>query len=260
MRAPGSFSSRRAFTMIDVLVSITVVAILISIMLPTLGRVNETARRAVCQSNIRQIGLGMIMYADDWKGQLPPSQFIPGSNSRSRNADYEPQRTVQVRVPLASGGMGSSTSWDGLGLLFQLGYVSAGKVFYCPSHWGENPYSRYAAQWSPDGGEITCNFHFRGQGPTRPGSGAAPYGTTTTALYMIDPAQSSLIADSMQVVSDYNHKVGVNFFRADLTVHWFADPAGDLLNLLPKTKEDADAAQSVQEAWQRFDRSVLPPG
>lgn len=244
----------RAFTLLDVLVTIAVIAVLISIMLPSLGKVNETARRVVCRSNIRQIGLGVIMYADAWNGQLPATRFVANSQTPSRGGD-NPQRTVTVRL---DDGDPEATNqpWDGLGLLFQLGFLDAPKVFYCPSHWGENPYRRYARQWSPYGGEIVCNYHFRGEGPTHPGRGSSAYGQTTTALYLIDPAFSSLIADSMEVRSDYNHRVGVNFFRADLTVHWYDDPTGSLLYLLPSEKNSPGAADRIEQAWRRFDESV----
>ena len=65
----------------------------------------------------------------------------------------------------------------------------------------------------------------------------------------------SLIADGMRVKSDYNHKVGVNFFRADLTVHWYIDPSRRLQDSLPVEKNDA-TAQIVREAWNMLDASA----
>ncbi len=252
------FPSMRAFTLIDVLVSMAVIAILVGLLVPTLGRVHETSRRVVCQSNVRQVGLGLIMYADDFKGLLPSSRFVQPSTQSRDSSSNAPQRTVTLRVPEDEQQRGRS-SWDGLGLLFQAEYLPASKVFYCPSHWGENPYSRYSLQWSQSGGEIICNYHYRGEGPTKPGSGSAPYGQTTTALFLIDPAQSSLIADGMETRSDYNHRVGVNFFRADLTVHWFDDANDELVDLLPDSKNDDDASQNVMQAWRLFDSAANDP-
>lgn len=245
----------RAFTLIDVLVSMAVIAVLVGLMVPTLGRVHETSRRVVCQSNVRQVGLGLIMYADDFKGVLPSSRFVQPSTQSRDSSGNAPQRTVTLRVPEEEQQRGRS-SWDGLGLLFQAEYLPASKVFYCPSHWGENPYRRYSLQWSQTGGEIICNYHYRGEGPTKPGSGSAPHGQTTTALFLIDPAQSSLIADGMETRTDYNHRVGVNFFRADLTVHWFDDDRNELVGLLPNSKDDSDASQNVMQAWRLFDAAA----
>jgi len=257
LRSPASAGTAavRAFTLVDVMVSMSVIAVLIGLLIPTIGRVQETGRRVVCQSNVRQIGLGVIMYADDFKGQMPSSRYVPQSGRTRASTEYAPQRTVTVRVPEEEQERGQ-TSWDGLGRLFELGYLPAPKVFYCPSHWGTNPYRRYSQEWSTEGGEIVTNFHFRGEGPTRPGSAAAPFGSTTTALYLIDPARSSLISDGMETRSDYNHRVGVNFFRADLTVHWFDDSYNDLVSLLPESKEDADASSNVSQAWRLFDLSA----
>jgi type II secretory pathway pseudopilin PulG len=243
MRRRSYCSVRRAFTLLDVLVSIAVIGVLISILLPSLGPIQETARRVACQSNVRQIGLGVVMYADDWAGQLPPSVFLPVANGNSVTSPPTPQNMITLRLDHNYMGGG----WDGLGWLYHNDYLSAPKVFYCPSHRGDNPYSRFAPTWNDSDTEIVCNYHFRGQGPSRPD------GTQTTRnLYQIDPAQSSLIADGMRVQSDCNHRVGVNFFRADLTVHWYADPLGNLAASLP-TDKNAAMAQPVLDAWGDMD-------
>lgn len=246
----------RAFTLVDVLVCIAIIAVLIGLLIPTLGRVNETARRVVCQSNVRQVGLGVVMYADEHKGQLPPSKFVQrGPVNRDGSSGFAPQRTITVREAVPDVATPTGV-WDGLGALFDQGYLPAPKVFYCPSHWGEHPFTRYSMEWSPTGGLIVCNYHYRAEGPMRPVAPGSPSAPTTSALYLIDPAQSSLIADGMETRSDYNHRTGVNFFRADLTVHWFEDPVGELAGLLPSDKNDANAAQDVTDAWHRFDTSA----
>jgi type II secretory pathway pseudopilin PulG len=256
-RGSGVVSPRaRGFTLVDVLVTMGVISVLIGLLVPTLGRVNESARRVVCQSNIRQIGLGVIMYADDHGGLMPATRFV--QIARPDRGGDEPQRTVALRAADDSEPTAPPT-WDGLGALFDHGYISAPRVFYCPSHWGENPYRRYALNWSAAGGEIVCNYHYRGEGPTRPGQAASRFRSTTNALYLIDPAHSSLIADGMEVRSDYNHRQGVNFFRADLTVHWYPDARGELLDELPVDKQDIAAPRIVREMWERFDAWANEP-
>jgi hypothetical protein len=204
----------------------------------------------VCQSNVRQIGLGLVMYADDWKGQLPPSIFLV--NDPARRIFPEPEEMVPLRLRVAPVAIRpfSANRWDGLGTLFGSQYLPSAPVFYCPSHRGANPYLRFASQWGDDGGEVVANYHFRGQGPVS--RNPSDRNRRTANLYLIDPAQSSLVADGVRERADYNHLVGVNFFRADLTVHWFNDYNGELNELIPLDKGDNDAS-IIEDIWARFD-------
>ncbi|MHC4476741.1 MAG: type II secretion system protein [Planctomycetota bacterium] len=73
----------RGFTLIELLVVIAVIAVLMGILLPMLGRVREQGKRAVCFGNLKQLTLGWMLYADDNNGKIVFADIGDRSNTNT---------------------------------------------------------------------------------------------------------------------------------------------------------------------------------
>jgi len=69
---------QRGFTLIELLVVIAIIAILAAILFPVFARAREKARQASCQSNLKQLGLGMLMYVQDYDERFPNGCYVAG--------------------------------------------------------------------------------------------------------------------------------------------------------------------------------------
>jgi len=65
------------FTLLELLVAITIISVLIGILLPVIPRIRDAAKRTVCQSNLRQVGIGISEYRDDHREEFPAARYMP---------------------------------------------------------------------------------------------------------------------------------------------------------------------------------------
>jgi prepilin-type N-terminal cleavage/methylation domain-containing protein/prepilin-type processing-associated H-X9-DG protein len=126
-------SSRKAFTLIELLVVIAIIAILAAILFPVFGRARENARRSSCMSNLKQIGLGTMQYAQDYDEKLYPHRFNLAAGTTNSLAS---QPGSQI-----SGTALQREFWPAL----LQPYIKSWQIFVCPSN--PNGWSR----WNTDG-------------------------------------------------------------------------------------------------------------
>src|SRR5882762_5498911 len=96
--SPASASTARprlaGFTLVELLIVIGIIALLISILLPTLGRARESAKRTQCLSNLRQIAVFLNMYATQCGGQVPLGYSGPWQGACAEVNNYYLSRTA----------------------------------------------------------------------------------------------------------------------------------------------------------------------
>jgi len=189
---PDRHSAKKAFTLIELLVVIAIIAILASLLLPALARAKEAGRRAACKSNLHQLGLSLLIYAQDNNNLLPDLRWAPFSSKNNGDADGNWPWDVSTNFTDAMIANGASQN-----------------VFYCPS----NPDYNSDYTWYFN---ITNNVPFRITGYVwlLPGSGQnmasgsfpeAPYWKTNTigAPGLYSPSDAEVGVD--EVIRDSTH-------------------------------------------------------
>lgn len=123
-RRSGREVSRRAFTLIELLVVIAIIALLAAILFPVFSRARENARRASCQSNLKQLGLGIFQYIQDYDERYP----IASSQISAATAG------VTQILSTGSNGFqhaGVTDPWGWVECIYP--YVKSKELYYCTS-------------------------------------------------------------------------------------------------------------------------------
>ncbi len=170
-------SRKRGFTLIELLVVIAIIAILAAILFPVFAKAREKARQISCVSNMKQIGLGILQYSQDYDELMPR---IGGAIGYPDGVQYMPWSTFIA--PYIKNGAGTTST------------ALTGNVFKCPS----NPSTSTAYAGEQGAYQYSCDYVTNYNGSFNPsvnyaqGNGAFSNGADISIASIATPA--SLIA------------------------------------------------------------------
>jgi prepilin-type N-terminal cleavage/methylation domain-containing protein len=150
--------ARRGFTLIELLVVIAIIAILAAILFPVFARARENARRASCMSNLKQIGLGVMQYVQDYDEKYPGPMYAskyftgPSTWQLATKGDGSPGGTYTTLAPDESVRDHFKTWADSI-----FPYVKSVQIFKCPSSYVDPDALSYAYS-SGIGGTYLSSF------------------------------------------------------------------------------------------------------
>ena len=174
----------KGFTLIELLVVIAIIAILAAILFPVFARARENARRSSCQSNLKQIGLGILQYQQDYDESMPLTNVGGDSSDPSTN----------------------SYKWmDGI-----YPYTKSEQIFVCPSDTANPPYTYYKnlTAASKNYGSYAANEAYYKSGDNR----TPPFGGSDATTRSIRTGQITQPAETAMVLECYNAKYGYEFY------------------------------------------------
>jgi prepilin-type N-terminal cleavage/methylation domain-containing protein len=213
--------NRRGFTLVELLVVIGIIALLISILLPSLNRARESAKRTACLSNLRQVHASFIFYALDYNDAAPL-----GCSGNTYQFNYSIWRSAA-----------GSGKYQTFGLLWETETLNEPNILYCPSNnlpvfqydTPENPFqpgvnganvrTGYSGRpTDPDG----VGIYWTSFGPPPSRTVASDTGKPRTVPKLTQYRNQAIFADILSAPQflDARHEEGVNVLYSNGGARW----------------------------------------
>jgi len=185
----------QAFTLIELLVVIAIIAILAAMLLPALARAKQQAWQIACRNNLKQLGLGMMLYIGDSGEKMP--------NMASSNQGWQPEDWIYWRVggntPTMPDGTLATADKSTIVTLLKAGISTNGTIFRCPAdrndRWRALQANPYMYSYSLNGIGITTASSPAGWSPNDHGIGSTAGSPAFKADHIRFPSNKMMLVE-----------------------------------------------------------------